>query len=194
MHEVARRSSPRPPPFERGVRGGICSDFRFRLRLSPIASRLSPGFTLIELVVVIAIIAILATGLLPLAELANQRSKESELHAALRDIRTAIDAYKQATDEGRVERKADETGYPPSLELLAAGVPNAKDPEKHKIYFMRRVPRDPFFVDSEVAAHKTWGLRSYESPPEEPKDGKDVFDVYSLSQKKGLNGVPYNKW
>jgi general secretion pathway protein G len=161
------------------------------------AHRLNParaGFTLIELVVVIAIIAILATGLLPLAELANQRSKETELHAALRDIRTAIDAYKQATDEGRVERKADETGYPPSLELLAAGVPNAKDPEKRKIYFMRRIPRDPFSLAPEVPAHKTWGLRSYESPPDEPKDGKDVFDVYSLSQKKGLNGVPYNKW
>ena len=173
-------------------------------RLSPIASRLSPGpgayrlqsagFTLIELVVVIAIVAILATGLLPLTELANQRSKEQELHAALRDIRTGIDAYKQATDEGRVERKADETGYPPSLEVLASGVVNAKEPDKRKIYFMRRIPRDPFFVGPDVPAHKTWGLRSYESPPDEPKDGKDVFDVYSMSEKKGLNGVPYKQW
>jgi general secretion pathway protein G len=162
--------------------------------LSPLASRLSPGFTLIELVVVIAIVAILATGLLPLTELANQRSKEQELHAALRDIRTAIDAYKQAADEGRVERKTDETGYPPSLEVLASGVVNAKEPDKRKIYFMRRVPRDPFFVGPEVPAHKTWGLRSYDSPPDEPKDGKDVFDVYSMSAKKGLNGVPYKQW
>ena len=165
-------------------------------RLSAVA-QLNPagaGFTLIELVVVIAIVAILATGLIPLAELASQRSKEQELRAALRDIRTAIDAYKQATDEGRIERNADESGYPKTLELLATGVPNAKDPEKHKIYFMRRIPRDPFFADSEVPAHKTWGLRSYESPPDEPKDGKDVFDVYSLSEKKGLNGVAYKKW
>jgi general secretion pathway protein G len=173
-------------------------------RLSHLASRRSPevradrllsaGFTLIELVVVIAIVAILATGLLPLTELANQRSKEQELHAALRDIRTGIDAYKQAADEGRVERKADETGYPPSLEVLAAGVVNAKEPDKRKIYFMRRIPRDPFFIGPDVPAHKTWGLRSYESPPDEPKDGKDVFDVYSMSEKKGLNGVPYKQW
>jgi general secretion pathway protein G len=152
------------------------------------------GFTLIELVVVVAIVAILATGLMPLAELANQRFKEQGLHAALRDLRTAIDAYKQAADEGRVNRKADETGYPPSLELLAAGVPNEKDLEKRKIYFLRRIPRDPFFPDPEVPAEKTWGLRSYESPPDQPREGKDVFDVYSLSNGKGLNGVPYRQW
>ena len=152
------------------------------------------GFTLIELLIVVAIVAILATGLLPLAELAHQRSKEQELHAALRDIRTAIDAYKQAVDEGRVARKADESGYPPSLEVLAGGVADEKDPGKSKIYFLRRVPRDPFFVDGDTPAHKTWGLRSYDSPPDEPKEGQDVFDVYSLSEKKGLNGVAYKKW
>jgi general secretion pathway protein G len=152
------------------------------------------GFTLIELVIVVAIVAILATGLLPLAELATQRSKEQDLHAALRDIRTAIDAYKQAADEGRVARKADESGYPPSLQVLAAGVANEKDAQKHNIYFLRRIPRDPFFVDSEVPAEKTWGLRSYESPYDDPHDGKDVFDVYSLSTGKGLNGVPYRQW
>jgi len=152
------------------------------------------GFTLIELLIVVAIVAILATGLLPLAELANQRSKEQDLHAALRDIRTAIDAYKQAVDEGRVARKADESGYPPSLEVLAGGVADEKDPGKSKIYFLRRVPRDPFFVDGDTPADKTWGLRSYESPPEEPRAGKDVFDVYSLSSAKGINGVPYRQW
>jgi general secretion pathway protein G len=152
------------------------------------------GFTLIELIIVVAIVAILASGLMPLIELAAQRSKEQDLRAALRDIRTAIDAYKQAVDEGRVVKKADESGYPPSLALLATGVPNEKDPEKRKIYFMRRIPRDPFFVDSQVSADKTWGLRSYESPPEEPRDGKDVFDVYSTLRKAGLNGVPYKKW
>jgi general secretion pathway protein G len=152
------------------------------------------GFTLIELIIVVAIVAILASGLMPLIELAAQRSKEQDLRAALRDMRTAIDAYKQAVDEGRVAKKADESGYPPSLALLATGVPNEKDPEKRKIYFLRRIPRDPFFVDSQVSAEKTWGLRSYESPPDDPRDGKDVFDVYSTSRKTGLNGVPYNKW
>ena len=152
------------------------------------------GFTLIELLIVVAIVAILATGLLPLAELAHQRSKEQELHAALRDIRTAIDAYKQAVDEGRVAKKADESGYPQSLEVLAGGVPNEKDPGKSKIYFLRRVPRDPFFIDGETPADKTWGLRSYDSPPDDPRAGKDVFDVYSLSSAKGINGVPYRQW
>jgi general secretion pathway protein G len=152
------------------------------------------GFTLIELVIVVAIVAILAAGLIPLAELANQRAKEQDLHAALRDIRTAIDAYKAAADEGRVARKADEAGYPPSLEVLAAGVANEKDVEKRKIYFLRRIPRDPFFADAETPAVKTWGLRSYESPPDNPREGKDVFDVYSLSNEKGLNGVPYKQW
>lgn len=152
------------------------------------------GFTLVELIVVVAIITILASGLMPLIELASQRSKEQELQLSLREIRTAIDAYKQATDEGRVARKADESGYPPSLDLLAAGVPNEKDPEKRKIYFLRRIPRDPFFIDASVPADKTWGLRSYESPPDDPRDGKDVFDVHSMSSKLGLNGVAYRKW
>ena len=152
------------------------------------------GFTLIELIIVVGIVAILASGLMPLIELSAQRTKEQELRAALREIRTGIDAYKQAVDEGRVAKKADESGYPPTLAVLASGVPNEKDPEKHNIYFLRRIPRDPFFVDSQVPPEKTWGLRSYESPPDDPHDGKDVFDVYSTLRKPGLNGVPYNKW
>jgi len=164
------------------------------LYTTPPTETIPLGFTLIELIIVVAIVAILASGLMPLIELAAQRSKEQDLRAALRDMRTAIDAYKQAVDEGRVAKKADESGYPPSLALLATGVPNEKDPEKRKIYFLRRIPRDPFFVDSQVSAEKTWGLRSYESPPDDPRDGKDVFDVYSTSRKTGLNGVPYNKW
>jgi len=152
------------------------------------------GFTLIELVIVVAIVGILVAGLVPLGELANQRAKEQDLQTSLREIRSAIDAYKQAVDEGRVAKKADETGYPPSLGALTAGVPNEKDPEKHNIYFLRRVPRDPFSTDPDAPAEKTWGLRSYDSPPTSPSQGKDVFDVYSLSPGKGLNGVPYRQW
>jgi general secretion pathway protein G len=139
-------------------------------------------------------VAILASGLMPLLELAAQRAKEQDLRVALREIRTGIDAYKQAVDEGRVAKKADESGYPPSLALLASGVPNEKDPEKHNIYFLRHIPRNPFFVDPQVPPEKTWGLRSYESPPDDPREGKDVFDVHCNSRKAGLNGVPYNKW
>jgi general secretion pathway protein G len=152
------------------------------------------GFTLIELVITVAIIGILAAGLLPLTQLAAQRAKEQELRAALREIRTAADAYKQAADEGRIERKADASGYPPSLEVLAGGVKDAKSPDGRMIYFLRRVPRDPFFPDADVAADKTWGLRSYASPPDDPKDGDDVFDVYSKSERTGLNGVRYREW
>jgi general secretion pathway protein G len=152
------------------------------------------GFTLIELIITVAIIAILALGLVPLTQLASQRAKEQELRAALRDIRTAIDAYKKATDENRVEKKADETGYPPDLEMLAKGVKDIKTPDEKMIYFLRRVPRDPFFDDSSAPADKTWGLRSYASPPDEPKEGDDVYDVYSLSKRTGLNGIPYKDW
>lgn len=152
------------------------------------------GFTLIELIVVVAIIAILASGLLPLAELAAQRSREQDLRVGLREIRNAIDAYKQATDDGRVMKKADQSGYPPSLDVLVSGVPNEKTPDKLKIYFLRRLPRDPFFDDPNVSADKTWGLRSYQSPPDDPHEGEDVFDVYSKSTKKGLNGTPYKQW
>jgi general secretion pathway protein G len=157
------------------------------------------GFTLIELVITVAILGILALGLIPLTQLAAQRAKEQELRAALREIRTAIDAYKKASDPKEctdrcVEKKADESGYPPELSVLVEGVKNTKSPDGAKIYFMRRLPRDPFSEDPEAEPEKTWGLRSYESPPDDPREGDDVFDVYSLSERKGLNGVPYKEW
>jgi general secretion pathway protein G len=154
------------------------------------------GFTLVELMVVVAIVAILATAVMPLREIAIKREKEHELRLALRQIRTAIDAYKQAADEGRVEKKADEVGYPRKLEHLVEGVPNIKDPKKNMIYFLRRLPRDPMFADSDmdVPDADTWGKRSYASPPDNPEEGDDVFDIYSRSSQKGLNGIPYNQW
>ena len=152
------------------------------------------GFTLIELIITVAIVGILAMGVLPLAEVTMQRAKESELRTALRQMREAIDAYKQAVDEGRVARRANESGYPKSLEVLVEGVEDAKDLKKAKIYFLRRIPRDPMAVDSTLAAADTWGRRSYASAPDEPKAGYDVFDVYSLSAGTGLNGVKYREW
>jgi len=144
--------------------------------------------------ITVAIVAILALGLVPLGELAAQRSKESDLRAGLRQIRTAIDAYKKAADEGRIERKADASGYPPTLDVLVQGVPDQKSPNRQLVYFLRRIPRDPFAVEPELPAARTWGLRSYDSPPDNPRAGKDVFDVYSLAEGKGMNGVPYREW
>ena len=152
------------------------------------------GFTLIELVVTLAIVALLSTAALPLAQLAAQRSKETELRAALREIRTAIDAYKDATAQGRVQKELDASGYPPSLQVLVDGVEDARSENHVMIYFLRRIPRDPFFPDSSASAGDTWGLRSYQSPPDDPQPGDDVFDVYSLSKGVGLNGVPYHDW
>ena len=152
------------------------------------------GFSIIELVVTVAIIGILTSVALPLAELTIRRAKESELRQALRQIRTAIDDYKRAADEGRVERKADETGYPPSLDVLVAGAENPKDPARKKTYFMRRLPRDPFAEERDVPAGQTWGLRSYQSSAESPQPGRDVYDVYSRAAGLGLNGVPYREW
>ena len=152
------------------------------------------GFTLVELVVTVAIVGLLASMAVPAAEMAYKRSREQDLKLALREIRRAIDAYKDGVDQGLVETKVGETGYPPNLQVPVEGVPNQRDPNKAKIYFLRRIPRDPFSADPTAAAQETWRLRSYESEPDAPEEGKDVYDVYSRSSATGLNGVPYAKW
>ena len=145
------------------------------------------GFTLIELLIVVAIVALLASVAAPLAELGYQRGKEQELRSALREMREAIDAYKRAGDEGKIERKADASGYPPSLAVLVEGVEEKTNPERTRIYFLRRIPKDPL-------TGQEWGLRSYASSAAEPQPGKDVYDVYSRSDEVGLNKVPYREW
>lgn len=145
------------------------------------------GFTLIELLITVTILALLASVALPLAEVAVQRSKEKELRQSLREIRSAIDAWKRAADDGRIEKPADGSGYPPSLAALADGVEDKRKTDGTKLYFLRRVPPDPMTGDD-------WGLRSYASPPDDPHEGRDVYDVFSKSEDPGLNGVPYTKW
>jgi general secretion pathway protein G len=153
------------------------------------------GFTLIELMITLAIVGLLALGAMPLAKLGAQRVREYELRTDLRDIRTAIDLYKAAAESNRIVIKAEETGYPPRLEALVEGVEDASDPEhKRMLYFMRRIPRDPFATDPALTAAQTWGLRSYASPPDAPAPGDDVYDVYTQASGVGLDGTPYRSW
>ena len=153
------------------------------------------GFTIIELVITVAIISLLATAVVPSAQLIYQREREVELRSALRTIRNAVDAYKQAWDMGRIKKEMNKTGYPPDLNALVEGVPDASSPKEGvKIYFLRRVPRDPFWPEPTTPAADTWGLRAYASPPDDPQPGDDVYDVHSRSSRVGLNGVAYREW
>lgn len=148
------------------------------------------GYTLVELLAVLAILSILAMGAAPLAELATQRQKEQSLRDALWEIRGALDAYKRAVDAGQVARAPGGSGYPPSLTELTQGVRGAQG---QTLYFLRRLPRDPFAL-AEQSAEASWALRSYESPPDAPRPGADVYDVQSRSTRVGSNGVPLKDW
>jgi general secretion pathway protein G len=152
------------------------------------------GFSLIELMAAATILGVLATVAVPVVKTTMQRQKEHDLRIALQDIRRGIDAYKAASAAGRITVVTGASGYPPSLADLTNGVAVAEKPNEPKQYFLRRIPRDPFFADRSVAAVATWGLRSFASEPDKPAPGNDVFDVYSTAKGEGLNGVPYGEW
>ncbi len=156
------------------------------------------GFSLIELVVTVAIVAILASVAMPMLKVSVQRSKEAELRANLRQIRDALDAYKKAYDEGRIELKnIEKSGYPPNLDVLVEGVEDKSTPDnKNKLRFLRKIPLDPMQARNDEASgnDELWGLRSYASEASNPTSGEDVYDVYSLSPLTGTNGTPYAQW
>jgi len=153
------------------------------------------GFNLIELLVTLAIIATLSFLVVPVVQVSMQRAKESELRTALKEIRQAIDAYKQSSDAGEImEPEGLISGYPPHLNLLADGVRWKDEKAKGKKYFLRKLPRDPMNDNPDVSAADTWGKRCYDSEASEPREGADVYDVYSLSNKQGLNGIAYRWW
>nr|WP_295081605.1 type II secretion system protein [uncultured Roseateles sp.] len=152
------------------------------------------GFTLVELMVTLTILAVLSMVALPLAQMSAQRQREAELRRALWEIRDAIDSYKKAWDTGRIPRNIGDSGYPPSLDLLAQGIVDEQSPRRERFYLLRRVPRDPFCDCPERSAAQTWGWRSYASPPDDPKPGRDVYDVYSQADGRGLNGILYRQW
>jgi general secretion pathway protein G len=150
------------------------------------------GYTFVELLVVTTIILILASAVQPLAKVTIQRSREAELHRVLREMRTAIDRFKDAADTGQIpttELKANSEGYPPSLETLVEGVSVANDATGRKLKFLRRIPVDPTTGDSE------WGLRAYQDKPDSTSwGGQNVYDVYSKNGGTGLDGVKYREW
>jgi len=164
------------------------------------------GFTLTEMMVTLTVLAILAGAALPLVKTAVKREKEIELRRNLRIIREAIDAYKKLADENKIEVEEDTEGYPPDLETLVKGIElkeggqqgaeeggteetKSSSGTKKIVKFLRRIPKDPMTNSSD------WGLRSYQDDPDSTTWGKEnVYDIYTKSQGKALDGTKYKDW
>jgi len=150
------------------------------------------GYTFVELLIVTTIILILAAAVQPLAKVAITRQKESELRRVLREMRTAIDKFKDAADAQMIpptELQVGSEGYPPSLEILVEGVSVANDASGRKLKFLRRIPIDPMTGSDE------WGMRAYQDKPDSTSwGGQNVYDVYSQSGATALDGTKYRDW
>lgn len=150
------------------------------------------GYTFIELLVVTTILVILASAVMPLAQVTARRQREAELRRDLRELRTAIDRFKDAVDQGQIaasDLEPTSEGYPPSLDTLVEGVSAAGDATGRKLKFLRRVPVDPMTNGTE------WGLRSYQDKPDATTwGGGNVFDVYTTADGRALDGTRYREW
>ena len=150
------------------------------------------GYTFIELVVVTAIVMILASAVIPLTRVTVQRTREADLRRALRDMRTAIDRFKEAADLQQIAAFDLEPGnenYPPDLQVLVDGVTAANDATGRKLKFLRRIPIDPMTGSTE------WGMRSYQDRPDATTwGGENVFDVYTKAGGTALDGSRYRDW
>ena len=150
------------------------------------------GFTFLELVIVTAILMILASTIMPMTQVTAQRQREVELRRSLREIRTAIDKFKDAVDQGQIpttELEPGNEGYPPDLETLVNGVSAANDATGRKLKFLRKIPIDP------MTNSQDWGKRAYQDRPDSQSwGGKNVFDVYTTYKGTGLDGTKYQDW
>jgi general secretion pathway protein G len=154
--------------------------------------RSEQGYTFVEVVVVSAILLILASAVMPLAQVTSQRQREAELHRSLREMRTAIDKFKDAVDTGQIavsELEPASEGYPPDLKTLVEGVNAANDASGRKLKYLRRIPIDPMTNSME------WGLRAYQDKPDSSSwGGHNVYDIYTRSTATGLDGTKYRDW
>jgi len=147
------------------------------------------GMTLVELIVAFTILALLSTLTVPLARYKVKRDKERDLRYALREIRGAIDRYKDASDQGKIQVKVGTDGYPEDLNVLVEGVTLVGNAKGAKIKFLRRIPIDPMTGTTE------WGKRSSQDDPKSNAwGGQNVFDVYSTSMERARDGTPYTEW
>lgn len=149
---------------------------------------MAAGMTLLELIIACAILSVLATAALPLARVAIMRRKEAELRYDLRQMRDAIDHYKDYADQNKIQVQAGTEGYPPDLETLVKGVPLTGVQDK-RIHFLRQLPVDP------MTGNKDWGMRSVQDDPDSTSwGGTDVFEVFSKSTATAMNGSKYSDW
>ena len=155
-------------------------------------SRGANGYTFVELLIVVALLSILAAAAMPLVRVTVRRQKEAELRHSLREVRTAIDRYKDAVDRGMIggtSVRLGSEGYPPDLKTLVEGVQKTGDASGTKLRFLRRIPLDPIMNSTD------WGMRSYQDAPDSTSwGGQNLFDIYSKAPGKGLDGIPYRQW